>query len=92
MATTYAFVKDHFDELARRFPDDVQFRIFGIGRKMCTAADRSDFETFARAHEAKIAGGKRIVDQTLEIIDMCIAARKREEPIATEYLKGVGTR
>jgi alanyl aminopeptidase len=85
----YEYLKKNFAQVVARFPDDVQSRIFSVARHFCDPARREDFARFARPVATGVAGGPRVVDQVLEEIDLCVAARKIEAPSAAAYLQRV---
>jgi len=62
---------------------------------MCTRDDRVQFVNFFKDRAPKFLGGPRRFDQALERIDLCVAARDTQRPVATvktTYRPGVSLR
>jgi puromycin-sensitive aminopeptidase len=72
----WSWVKDHWEELSARFPDNSHARMLGgitmLGRPELAADARS----FLTAHPIK--AGQRTVEQLLERLDINMAFRQRE--------------
>ncbi len=83
----WAFVKEHFDALVARLPNESQTAIVRAGRGFCDEERRADYEAFFKGRAAKITGGPRQVAQTLEGISLCIARARAHEASLTAFLK-----
>lgn len=83
----WQFLKDHFDELAPRLREDEAVGLIFVIRSFCDEAQRADAEAFLRPRVATIDGGTPVLEEHLERIDLCIAARRRDEPGIIEFLK-----
>ena len=70
------FVIQRFDELASRQSEDAVARMPRWHAKLCTLQDRALLQAHYQERVATVAGGPRNLAQTLEAIDICIAARK----------------
>ncbi|HVA39505.1 MAG TPA: ERAP1-like C-terminal domain-containing protein, partial [Candidatus Binataceae bacterium] len=81
---SWDFMRGHWDEMVRRFPDAALPR-------MCEAIvalleREAEVNEFFQAHKVKI--GARIIDQHLERLRVAVAFRKREGAALAATLKG----
>jgi alanyl aminopeptidase len=87
----FEFVKQNLDALLKKLPREVgsDFAGYlpGVGSGFCTASDRADLEAFFQPKVDQYAGGQRILAQTLERIDLCIARRRALGASLAEFLK-----
>ncbi len=81
------FVKQNYDAVLARTPREVTGTIPEFGAGFCDAAHRKDVEDFFRGRVEKLPGGPRVLSQTLETIDLCIASRQAQEGSVKEFLK-----
>ena len=81
------FVKQNYDAVLARTPREVTGTIPELGAGFCDAAHRKDVEDFFRGRIEKLPGGPRVLSQTLETIDLCIASRQAQEGSVKEFLK-----
>jgi alanyl aminopeptidase len=58
-----------------------------IGRGFCDAQHRQDLEAFFKDKIGQSRGGPRILAQTLERLDLCIALRAAQQDSVTAFLK-----
>jgi cytosol alanyl aminopeptidase len=71
----FAFMRDHFDALVAKVPEDTPiYFIAGAGR-LCKARELAVFEAFFRERAARFNGGSLAYRQSLEAIELCVAAR-----------------
>jgi aminopeptidase N len=83
--------RDGFDHVAAHVPDDLQPRLLGGAARFCDETHRAEVAGFMEPRADKLSGGRRVVEQTLEQIDLCVAARKRGERSVAAFLrKGKG--
>ncbi len=87
----YEFVKQNADKIVSNVPN---FFIWSTGAMLPTMANgfcdeqhRQDAATFFTPRSTKYTGGPRILAQTLEGIDLCIAYKKAQQPSVTEFLQ-----
>jgi cytosol alanyl aminopeptidase len=84
------FVKQHLDALLKRLPrevgEDYAAMLPSVGGTFCDAKHRDELDSFFAARVKDYNGGPRTLAQTLEGIDLCIAARKSLTPELTEFL------
>jgi alanyl aminopeptidase len=58
-----------------------------VGSGFCSAPERAEMEAFFKPKVDGYAGGPRILAQSLERIDLCIARRQALGPSLAEFLK-----
>lgn len=86
----FEFVKQHLDALLKRLPrevgEDYAAMLPMVGSSFCDSKHRDDLDTFFADRVKDYTGGPRALAQTLEGIDLCIAARKSLTPELTAFL------
>jgi alanyl aminopeptidase len=86
----FRFVKQNLDALLKILPRDVgadyAASLPGVGRGFCDAQHRDELNSFFADRVKDYNGGPRLLAQTLEGIDLCIAARKTLAPELTAFL------
>jgi alanyl aminopeptidase len=86
----FEFVKQHLDALLKRLPrevgEDYAAMLPSVGGSFCDAKRRGELESFFSGRVKDYNGGPRMLAQTLEGIDLCIAARKSLTPELTAFL------
>ena len=91
-AMPFELVRDNYDQLVSKLPGGLMGEYAGAlpmaGRAFCDAQHRAEVAAFFKDRSAKTSGGPRILAQTLESIDQCIAIRKAQEASVGEFLKG----
>ncbi|HEY5947435.1 MAG TPA: M1 family aminopeptidase, partial [Kofleriaceae bacterium] len=87
------FVRVHKDKLLDRLPKDAVTGMVGLMSTLfagsCDASLRDETRTYAMASFAKLVGGERVINQSFEAMDQCIASRKLLEPELRAFLSGV---
>ncbi|HEX2573943.1 MAG TPA: M1 family metallopeptidase [Polyangia bacterium] len=83
----YAFVKENYDVLAARMRSDEFQLVLHLPGAFCDAAHRADAASFFTERATRIDGGPRTLEQTLEMVDLCIARQARHQPSVIEFLK-----
>ncbi|HWL86123.1 MAG TPA: ERAP1-like C-terminal domain-containing protein, partial [Polyangiaceae bacterium] len=87
----YDFVKQNYDALTRRLPDDSapEKAIVAnwIGRNFCDDAHAADLESFFRERSAHLTGGPRHLAQAVEAVRLCSAHRALQEPNVSAFLQ-----
>jgi len=83
----FAFYLSHLDQLIARFPIDYQSGILYTGSEECTAQRRADLEKSVAPRAAGIPGGPRVMEQVLERVDLCLAAKNAVQAGMAEFLK-----
>jgi alanyl aminopeptidase len=86
----FEFVKQHLDTLLKRLPrevgEDYAAMLPSVGGSFCDAKHRDELDSFFADRVKDYNGGPRTLAQTLEGIDLCIAARKSLTPELTAFL------
>jgi alanyl aminopeptidase len=86
----FEFVKQHLDALLKRLPrevgEDYAAVLPSVGGSFCDAKHRDELDAFFADRVKDYNGGPRSLAQTLEGIDLCIAARKSLTPELTAFL------
>jgi cytosol alanyl aminopeptidase len=86
----FEFVKQHLDALLKRLPrevgEDYAAMLPSVGGSFCDAKHRAELDSFFADRVKDYNGGARTLAQTLESIDLCIAARKSLTPELTAFL------
>lgn len=83
----FAFLKQNFDALLPRLPEEVSAYLPYMAGSFCDEAHRADVEAFFKPRLSKIAGGPRTLAQVTEQIGICSSLRQAYEPSLTAYLK-----
>jgi alanyl aminopeptidase len=80
------FIDANFDRLAARTPREQQSRWLTSGERICSADERARYVAVLGKRAADIEGGARYYRQTLEKIDLCVAARRTQEAPLNAFL------
>jgi alanyl aminopeptidase len=90
-ALPFELVRANYDQLSARLPtrSDADYRAFlpTVAEAFCDAGHRNEVEAFFKDRAPKTVGGPRILSNTLEQIDQCVAIRKAQEPSAEAFLR-----
>jgi ERAP1-like C-terminal domain len=85
------FVKQHLDALLKILPrevgEDYAASLPAVGRGFCEAKQRDELDSFFADRVKDYTGGPRVLAQTIESINLCIAARKTLAPELSAFLK-----
>jgi len=88
---SFAFVKQHFDELTAGHPNifgnDVGSILVFSGGPFCDAKSRDEYKAFFAPIVDKYSGAPRNFAQMLEGIDLCIAQKAAQEPSVKAFLE-----
>ncbi|MBF5042060.1 MULTISPECIES: M1 family metallopeptidase [Myxococcaceae] len=82
----YDFFKENYDALVARFPRDYGAYLTMGASHFCDAAHREDVQAFFGERTPKLPGGKRVLAQTLETVDLCIAQKAAQGESLGRYL------
>ncbi|WP_394848521.1 M1 family metallopeptidase [Pendulispora brunnea] len=91
----FDFVKEHFDALVARLPNDGStFALAAelpemVGASFCDAAHAADVESFFRGRTTQHAGGTRSLARAVERVKGCAAYRAVQEPNVTAFLSAI---
>jgi alanyl aminopeptidase len=86
-AAQWDFMKDNFEALLARLPNESRTTLTNVGGRFCDEARRDEYAAFFKDRAARITGGPRQAAQVLEGISLCIARRKAHEPSLTAFLR-----
>jgi hypothetical protein len=86
------FFQDHKDAILARVPSDGttsgQAWLAAVFTSTCSAERRDEIAAYVTATFARLQGGARVVDQSIEAMDQCIARRGLLEPAIRSWLGG----
>ncbi|MDC0712447.1 M1 family metallopeptidase [Stigmatella sp. ncwal1] len=82
----YGFMKENYDALAARMPEEFASYMVMLGGGFCDAEHRKDVESFFTERAARTSSGSRRLAQTLEHIDLCIALKQAQGASIDAYL------
>lgn len=82
----YEFVKQNFDLLVERLPRDAGAGLPGIARGFCEQALLADVRSFFDGRSTAFRGGPRVLNSTLEKIDLCVSLRTLQGPGLQAFL------
>jgi alanyl aminopeptidase len=83
----YDFVKQNWDALIAKLPNDFVGSLPFIAGGYCDAQHRADAEAFFKDRVTKTMGGPRNLEQVLEGISVCIVNKEANQPSVVEFLK-----
>jgi alanyl aminopeptidase len=82
----YAFVKENYDALAARMPEEHVAALAWVGASYCDPVHRQDVAAFFTERTARAPGGTRVLAQVLEGVDLCIAFKAAQGPSLESFL------
>jgi alanyl aminopeptidase len=71
----FDFLRANYDALEAKLPEYTMTRLMQPLGALCTSEERELFFTFFKERARTVLGGPRAYRQSLERIDLCIAAR-----------------
>ena len=83
----FVWVEEHFDELVARLPKDSGAGLAYVASSFCDAKTRFNAQGFFNGRSTKYTGGPRNLAQALEYVDLCIAYRARQQPVAAAFME-----
>jgi alanyl aminopeptidase len=93
-ALPWEFVRQNYDALVKHMPTaaglDEAAEFPEVGTAFCDATHRDEIRDFFTARMAAHAGGPRILAQTLERVDSCIAQKRVLGPELSSFLESYG--
>ena len=85
----YQFIREHYEDLARRLPRDLpQFFVYS-GAALCEAERTQEVEAFFKSRAARFEGGERTYAQAMERMSLCVSQRKEHGKAIAALLRGV---
>jgi hypothetical protein len=85
-AAMQAFLRENYPAIEKKLPEEAMAHAPRWGRELCTAQDRSAYQSFFRDRAGKYPGGARNFAQSLEAIDICVDHRKVQEGRLKRFL------
>jgi alanyl aminopeptidase len=82
----YDFVKEQFDAIVARAPRDYGAQLARVGAGLCDREHRADLERFFGPRAPRYSGGPRLLAQTLERVDICLALHARARADVAAFL------
>jgi alanyl aminopeptidase len=82
----YSFVKENYDALTARMPEEFAGRLSMVGGAFCDAEHRKDVEAFFTERSARTDSGPRFLSQVLEQMDLCIAQKEAQSASVDAFL------
>ncbi|MFP2930069.1 ERAP1-like C-terminal domain-containing protein, partial [Pyxidicoccus sp. 3LG] len=82
----FDFLREHFEPLRQRLPRDTATWLLATGGAFCDAEHRQQVADFFGPHSKQIEGGERVLAQSLERVDLCIAQRAALRPGLERFL------
>jgi cytosol alanyl aminopeptidase len=86
------FVRAHKDRLLDRLPKDAVTGTIGLVAVLfagsCDETQRDEAKSYVTESFARLVGGQRVIDQSFEAMDQCIASRKQIEPELRAFFAG----
>ena len=86
-AGLWQWARDNFDRILNRIPTWSRGRLVFIASGFCSAGRRTEVKKFFAPRIAALEGGKRVLAQSLERIDQCIALKKAQGPAVSAFFK-----
>jgi cytosol alanyl aminopeptidase len=88
---SFEFLKTHYDEVVAKRPTgggfDFGSELPAVGVFFCDPQSKAELQTFLGPKIGQFTGGPRILEQTLEGIDVCIANKAAQQPSVIAFLK-----
>jgi alanyl aminopeptidase len=82
----YTFLKENYDALAGRLPEQFLAMLPRVGTGFCDPAQRQDLEAFFSARTARAPGSERVLAQILERVDLCMALKAAQGQSVESFL------
>ncbi|MEO7794425.1 MAG: M1 family metallopeptidase [Thermoanaerobaculia bacterium] len=83
----FDWVKQAFDPLAAALPEQYTAGLVWTASGFCDAAHRDEGTAFFTPRVAKLSGGPNNLEKVVDIIDICIGRREKQEAGVTAFLK-----
>jgi alanyl aminopeptidase len=85
-ASTYAWFKQHFDDVAAKMPKEYRPFLAYIAAPLCDDAVKPDVEAFLKPKMDAIDGGARTYAQAMEQLSLCAAQKAAQLPGVVAFL------
>ncbi len=84
----YQFIKENFNRWLARLPRDFGAQMPSLVEGYCDPKHRADVEAFFKDRSTGFTGGPRRLANALERIDLCIAAKRVQQPSVEAFFRG----
>ncbi|HSP78691.1 MAG TPA: M1 family metallopeptidase, partial [Myxococcaceae bacterium] len=82
----YAFLREHYDALAARLPEERVASLVWVGGSFCDPVQRQELAAFFSERTSRAPGGPRALAQMLEAVDLCIALKATQGSSLESFL------
>jgi len=86
-AALWQWARDNFERIVDRIPNWSRGRLASIANGFCSLERRAEVVEFFTPRIAALEGGKRVLAQTLERIDQCIALKEAQGPAVAAFFE-----
>ena len=86
-ATVYDWVKRSFDSLAAAMPEQYTAALVYTTIGYCDTAHRDEIAAFFGPRVQKLSGGQNNLDRVLDVVNICIGRREKQEAGVSAFLK-----
>jgi alanyl aminopeptidase len=83
----YAFIKTHFDEIAKKMPAPYRAYLAFTFVGLCDADRKAEVVAFFKPKIDSFDGGPRVMTQAVEQLELCSAQKKARTPGVIAFLK-----
>ena len=86
-AATFAWVKQHFDDVSAKLPKEYRPFMAFVAAPVCDDKLKPEVEAFLKPKIEPLDGGPRILAQALEELSLCAARKAAQTPGVVAFLK-----
>jgi len=86
-ATAYKFIVDNYDAISNKLPELYRPYMAFTLVALCDDSRKAEAEKFFRPRIEKLDGGPRVLEQALEQLSLCSAAKQAQTPGVVAFLK-----
>lgn len=86
-AMAYDWVKRSFDPLAAALPEQYSAALVYMAIGFCDTAHRDEIAAFFAPRVQKLSGGQNNLDRVLDVVNICIGRREKQEAGVSAFLK-----
>ena len=84
---SFAFVKQHFDEIEAKLPALYRPYMAYFAVALCDDTRKAELESFLDSKLGKLDGGPHVIKQAMEQLSLCATARKAQTPAVEAFLR-----
>ena len=84
----YQFIKENFDRWLARLPRDFGGHMPSLVEGYCDESHRADIAAFFKERSTRFTGGPRRLANALERVDLCVAAKRVQQPSVEAFFSG----